>query len=90
MNCWKLYSHDSSEREGMTTIGKHYRLLRRVETALRLGLDMKTHLLPADDESLDYLARLLKYPSGTELLLSLRSSMKETRTMFESILRSLK
>ena len=84
-----LYSHNTSGTEGMTTIGRHYRLLRRVETALRLGLDVKTHLMPADDESLEYLARLLKYPSGTELLSSLRSCMRETRTMFESILRSL-
>ena len=83
------YSRDSSENERITAVGKHYTHLRRVETALRLGLDTKTHLLPADDESLDYLARLLNYPSGAELLLSLRASMKETRTMFESILRSL-
>jgi glutamate-ammonia-ligase adenylyltransferase len=86
----ELYSHDTSGGEDIATIDKHYRLLRRVETALRVGLDMKTHLLPDDDESLNYLARLLKYPSSTELLSSLRSSMKETRTLFESILRSLK
>jgi glutamate-ammonia-ligase adenylyltransferase len=85
----ELYSHTALEIEGMTTIGRHYKLLRRVETALRLGLDVKTHLVPADDASLEYLARLLKYPSGTELLVSLRSCMRETRTMFESLLRSL-
>ncbi len=86
----ELYSHDTLGGEDIATIDKHYRLLRRAETALRVGLDMKTHLLPDDDESLNYLARLLKYPSSTELLSSLRSSMKETRTLFESILRSLK
>ena len=86
----ELYSHTALGIEGMTTISRHYKLLRRVETALRLGLDVKTHIIPADDETLEYLARLLKYPSGTELLLSLRSCMRETRTMFESLLRSLK
>ncbi len=86
----ELYSHNASGSERMTTVDKHYRLLRRVETALRLGLDTKTHLLPDDDESLEYLARLVNYPSGTELLLSLRTCMRETRTLFESILRSLK
>ena len=86
----ELYSLGTSETEQIITIGNHYRLLRRVETALRLGLDLRTHLLPADHEPLEYLARLMKYPSGAELLSSLRSSMKETRRMFESILRSLK
>ena len=84
-----FYSQNAPDPERIVTLGDHYKLLRRVETALRLGLDMKTHLIPADDESLQYLPRLLRYPSSKELLSSLRICMKETRTMFESILRSL-
>ena len=83
------YARGLSNSENIAIIGNHYRLLRRVETALRLGLDVRNHVVPADEDSLDYLARLLKYPAGMEMLSSLRASMKETRSLFESILESL-
>ncbi|MGA9405834.1 MAG: hypothetical protein WBW71_01750, partial [Bacteroidota bacterium] len=83
------YSHEASFAERIDALNRNYRLLRRVETALRLGLDVKTNLIPADDESLDYLARLLKYPSTNELRSSLHACMKETRMLFESLLHSL-
>ncbi len=83
------YSRDASASKRIAGIAAHYRFLRRVETAIRIGLDGRTHLLPSDDESLEYLARLLKYRTGAELLSTLRSSMKETRSTFESLLRSL-
>jgi len=83
------YSHNSAGSKEIAMIDQHYRMLRRVETALRLGLDIRTHIVPADEESLGYLTRLLKYPTSMELLSSLRLSMKETRTMFELLLRSL-
>ncbi|MGA7161294.1 MAG: hypothetical protein WBZ48_09840 [Bacteroidota bacterium] len=86
----ELYSHEASHARTITSFANNYRLLRRVETALRLGLDVKTHIIPADDESLDYLARLLQYHSIKELLLSVHESMRETRSLFESILASLK
>jgi len=85
----ELYSRGASHAERIRALNKNYKLLRRVETSLRLGLDVKTHIIPADDESLDYLARLLRYPSTKEFLSSLHACMKETRTLFESILRSL-
>lgn len=86
-----LESHSRNTLHGseMVVLKRNYHFLRRIETALRLGLDLQTHIIPADDESLDYLARWLSLPSGKDFISGLRESMKETRSAFESILRSL-
>ena len=83
------YGRDAANSQKIAAIGNHYRLLGRVEPALRVGLDARNHVVPADDEPLDYLTRLLQFPTGIQLFSSLRAAMKETRTLFESIFHSL-
>ena len=84
-----FFSNGSPISDTIGALQNNYSLLRRVETAMRLGLDVNTHIIPADDEQLTYLSRLLHFTSAAEFLASLRSSMKETRRLFESILASL-
>jgi glutamate-ammonia-ligase adenylyltransferase len=86
----EMYSRDSTNGTRVAVLNKNYRLMRRIETALRLGLDVNTHLIPGDGESLDYLARISNFASAKELHSTIRTTMKETRTTFESILLSLK
>ena len=85
----EYYARDLNHGARIVTMERNYRLLRRVETALRLGLDQMNHVIPSDDESLRYLSRLLNIPSSTEFLSMLQGQMKETRTLFDQILRTL-
>ena len=83
------YRTDRTFGKKVKLLEKSYRSLRRVETAMRTGLDLSTHILPADDDLLGYLARLSGYGSGSKLLLALHSAMRQTRMTFESILQEL-
>jgi glutamate-ammonia-ligase adenylyltransferase len=85
----EIHSLNTLYEPEMVVLKRNYHFLRRIETAVRLGLDLQTHIIPADGESLDYLARWLSLPSGKDFNSRLRESMKETRSAFESILRSL-
>jgi glutamate-ammonia-ligase adenylyltransferase len=85
----EVHAHDPVHKLEMVILKKNYHFLRRIETALRLGLDLQTHIVPADDESVDYLARWLNFPSGKDFNARLGHNMKETRSAFASILRSL-
>ena len=83
------YSRDTTLEHHVSTLNKNYRFFRRIETALQIGLDVRTHVVPSDESSLSYLSRLLNYSSGTEFLSSLRVHFTETRAAFESILHLL-
>jgi glutamate-ammonia-ligase adenylyltransferase len=85
----EIHSRDTLHGPEMLVLKRNYHFLRRIETALRLGLDLQTHIIPPDGESLDYLARWSSLTSGKDFISRLRESMKETRSAFESILRSL-
>ena len=85
----EIHSRSTLNGPEMVVLKGNYHFLRRIETALRLGLDLQTHIIPSDSESLDYLARWSSLTSGKDLISRLRENMKETRSAFESILRSL-
>ncbi len=83
------YRADRTFGKKVRLLEKNYRLLRLVETAMRTGLDLSTHIIPADEELAGYLARLSGYHSAAKMLAALHSTMRQTRTTFESILRNL-
>ena len=91
-NMYELLQSHSGDKEheaDLAVLSRNYYFLRRIETALRLGLDLQTHILPADDESVDYLARCVGFTSRKDFVARLSEEMKATRSAFESILRSL-
>ncbi len=83
------YSNDTTLGQHVSKLNKNYRFYRRIEVALQLGLDVRSHVVPVDERLLSYLSRLLKYSSGAEFLSALRVRLSETRTAFEVIVHSL-
>ena len=83
------FSDDALLGQHVSDLGRNYRFYRRIEVALQLGLDMKGHVVPADERSLSYLSRLLKYSSGQDLRSAVRARLTETRMAFEAMLHSL-
>lgn len=79
------YSRDTKHGKRVVALKESYALKRKIETALRVGLDSRTHIIPADKESLDYLAQLTGFDDGSNFMAALRKDMKETRSTFESM-----
>ncbi len=67
------------------SLGNAYRLLRTVEHRVQMVEDAQTHLLPAQAEALDNVARLQGLESGDELLESLRPHAEAAGAMFDSL-----
>jgi [glutamine synthetase] adenylyltransferase / [glutamine synthetase]-adenylyl-L-tyrosine phosphorylase len=85
----ELFKEDEQYADVVAVLQKNYLLLRKIETLLRLALDTQSNVLSADDVSLNYLALLCDFRSGKELLASLRSAMKENRTVFRDVIESI-
>ncbi|HTX18800.1 MAG TPA: hypothetical protein VMG34_09075 [Bacteroidota bacterium] len=82
------YSEDPQVGRQVATLKKHYGFYRKVEASLQIGLNAKSHVIPSDEEALDYLSRLLKFASAAQFTTALRSALGETRKAFESVLAS--
>ncbi|HTR81479.1 MAG TPA: hypothetical protein VMM58_07595 [Bacteroidota bacterium] len=92
-NMYELLAHYSDTSPMGRQIGnleKNYRMFRRVEAAIRIGLDAKSYIIPTDDDSLSYLSKLLGHSSSDAFLADIRSRLHETRSLFESIMSSLR
>jgi glutamate-ammonia-ligase adenylyltransferase len=62
-----------------------YRLFRTVEHRLQMVEDRQTHILPADADSLDNVARLHGLASGSDLLGLLEGPVDEVATLYDGL-----
>jgi [glutamine synthetase] adenylyltransferase / [glutamine synthetase]-adenylyl-L-tyrosine phosphorylase len=62
-----------------------YRLLRTVEHRVQMVEDAQTHLLPAEAEALDNVARLHGLANGSELLAALGPHVERTGRIFDGL-----
>src|SRR4051794_35094109 len=62
-----------------------YRLLRTIEHRVQMVEDAQTHLIPAQPEALDNVARLHGLASGSELIELLRPHVERAGEIFDSV-----
>src|SRR5438309_10902491 len=72
---------ESSARE----LTEAYRLLRTIEHRVQMVEDAQTHLIPAQPQALDNVARLHGVASGPELIDLLRPSVERVGEIFDSV-----
>ena len=82
------YAEDAQVGRFIATLKKHYGFYRRIEAALQIGLNVRSHVVPADEETLEYLSRLLGFVSSSAFTSALRTALGETRRTFESVVDS--
>ena len=73
------------EPEEATALGEAYRLLRTIEHRVQMVADQQTHLLPADRQALDGVARLHGLDDGSALLALLAAPVARIEAAFGEI-----
>jgi|tagenome__1003787_1003787.scaffolds.fasta_scaffold20977818_3 glutamate-ammonia-ligase adenylyltransferase len=66
-------------------LAQAYRLLRTIEHRVQMVEDAQTHLIPAQPQALDNVARLHGLASGPELIDLLRPSVERVGEIFDSV-----
>jgi glutamate-ammonia-ligase adenylyltransferase len=66
-------------------LARAYRLFRTIEHRLQMVDDRQTHILPADPDALDDVARLHGLASGTDLLRLLEGPVNEVATLYDGL-----
>ncbi|MFN3134919.1 MAG: hypothetical protein ACK44H_05030 [Candidatus Kryptonium sp.] len=73
------------ENEYKTLIA-NYEFYREIEKFTRISLGSKSNLIPDDPEKLEYLSLCLGYRFPDEFIDSIKSRMKKTREIFQSLI----
>src|SRR5438105_7345373 len=80
-----LVAAERLDRETARELADAYRLLRTIEHRVQMVEDAQTHLIPAQPQALDNVARLHGLASGPELIDLLRPHVERVGEIFDSV-----
>ncbi len=72
-------------REVAEELARAYRFLRMLEHRVQMQMDQQTHLMPADDEGLERLARFARFPDREALSEALRRTLETVQDHYNAL-----
>jgi len=66
-------------------LARAYRFLRTLEHRVQMQMDQQTHLMPADDEGLERLARFARFPNREALSTALRDTLETVQEHYNAL-----
>ena len=66
-------------------LARAYRFLRTLEHRVQMQMDQQTHLMPADDDGLERLARFARFPNREALSAALRNTLETVQEHYNAL-----